>query len=68
MELLDDFITITEAARQLGKDPRTVRRMIERRELAVTYSGKTPLIHVPSSRDILMARIAKAVPERRGRR
>jgi hypothetical protein len=64
--LLDDFITVDESAKQLRKSVRSVYRMIERRELAVSYVGKTPWINVPASREVFEAAAIKSLPKRRG--
>jgi excisionase family DNA binding protein len=65
MQLLDDLITIDESAKQLGKSVRSVYRMISRRELAIVYVGKTPLIDVPASRELLKARLIKPLTKQR---
>ena len=61
-DLLQDFITVDEAARQLRKSKRTIYRKIERRELS--FVPGTNLIHVPSSRANLLSRVVKAVAKR----
>jgi hypothetical protein len=38
--------------------------MVERRELPVTYFGKTPFLNIPSFRELLKAREIKALSER----
>jgi len=67
-QILDGFITISEAAQQLGKSERTIQRMIERRQLAFTRCGNTAIIHVDGSREALLSRIVKPLTERRGRK
>lgn len=60
--LLEDYITIEEAAQQPNMPgPRTIRRMIARREIPVTYIGQKPLIYVPGFRAALLARMNKPV-------
>jgi hypothetical protein len=64
--LLADYISIEEAAQQPGMPcARTLRRMIERRQLPVTYLGRRPLIHIPTFLEILREREVKVL---RGRR
>jgi excisionase family DNA binding protein len=68
MAILDDFISKEEAAEQLGVSPRTINRMMAKREIAFTYVGKTPRIQVSSTREALLSRVIKPVTERRGRK
>ena len=64
-DILEDFISIEEAAQQPNvPGPRTLRRMIARREIPVTYLGNKPLIYVPGFRAALLARMVKPVTER----
>ena len=59
-DLLEDYISIEDAAAQPGMPcSRTLRRMMERRELPVTYFGRKPLIHIPTFREILREREVK---------
>jgi len=59
-EILEDYISIDAAAAQPGMPcARTLRRMLKRRELPVTYLGRKPLIHIPTFRDFLRAREIK---------
>jgi excisionase family DNA binding protein len=60
--LLENYITIEQAAQQPGMPgARTIRRMIARREIPVTYLGRRPLIFVPAFREALQAREIKPV-------
>ncbi len=64
--LLKDYITIEDAATQPGMPcARTLRRMLARRELPVTYLGRKPLIHVPTFREMLREREIKPAAGRR---
>jgi len=68
-EILEGFITISEAARQLGKSERTVQRMIEHRQLAFTRYGRETMVHVDGSREALLSHVVKPViTPRRGQR
>ena len=64
--LLEDYISLEDAAKQEGMPTsRTLRRMIDRRELPVTYLGRTPLIHIPTFREILREREIRVLRARR---
>jgi hypothetical protein len=64
--ILEDYVTIEQAAEQPNMPgPRTLRRMIARREISVIYLGRKPLIHVPSFREALRARTIKPVGRKR---
>jgi transcriptional antiterminator len=66
--LLEDFVTLEELADEAECSVRTVQRMIERRELAVTYFGSRALLHVPTNREILRERQIGPVKPRQRRR
>jgi hypothetical protein len=67
--ILADYVTLAEAAAQPNMPSvRTRQRMVQRRELPITYLGRTPLLHVPTFREVLRSREIKPVTERRGRR
>jgi excisionase family DNA binding protein len=68
-EILEGFITISEAARQLGKSERTIQRMISQRQLAFTRHGRGTLVHVDGSREAFLSHVVKPViTPRRGQR
>ena len=50
------YVTLTEAAEQLGYSKRTLDRMLARRELPVTYFGTHPLLNVVKFREMLRSR------------
>ena len=53
MNLLDDYVSIEEAAAQCKKHPRTLYRWAKQRDIGITYVGKTPYIYVPAFREAL---------------
>jgi excisionase family DNA binding protein len=64
--LLEDYITIEQAAQQPGMPgARTIRRLIARREIPVVYLGRKPLINVPAFREALQAREIKSAGRKR---
>ena len=65
--LLEEYVTLEELADEVQCSVRTVQRMIERRELAVTYFGSLPLLHVPTNREILRSRQIGPVKPRQRR-
>ena len=64
--LLDGYVPLTEAARQPHMPSlRTLQRMVQHRELPVTYIGRRPFINVSSFRELLAAREIQPIGPRR---
>ena len=68
MELLEDYVTLHEAARQLGCSKRTLERMRARGELPVSYFGVRPLLNIAKFREMLRAREMKVFTATRRKR
>ena len=68
VELLQDYVTLHEAARQLGCSKRTLERMRARGELPVSYFGVRPLLNIAKFREMLRAREMMVVTTGRRRR
>lgn len=64
-DLLNDFVSVTELARQLNKSERTIYRWVANRKLAYLPGVG---VHVPSSREAMLARVIPAVGAPRRRR
>ena len=65
--LLDDFLDLEPFARQVCRDPRTVRRwMTEPDGLPYTRIGNRILVHVPTAREWIFGRMRK--PNARSRK
>ena len=61
MNILENFITLSAAAKQPGMPCySTLRRWVKQGELAITYMGRTPYVHVPSLRQRLLAEVKAA--------
>jgi hypothetical protein len=57
MNILDDFVKLSAAARQPDMPSlSTLRRMHARGELELAYVGRTPFLHIPTFRQRLLAR------------
>ena len=64
--ILEDYVTFAEAAAQPRMPSlRTLYRWAAQRKIPVTYLGRTPMIHVPSFREVLRARGITVVAKRR---
>jgi hypothetical protein len=69
LNLLDDYLDLEPFATQAGRDPRTIRRwMNEPNGLPYTKLGNRVLIHVPTARDWLQARMQNPNPLKKRRR
>ena len=67
MDILQEFMPISEFAASLGKNPRTLRRwMSEPDGLPYTRLGRDRLIHIPTARDWLRTRMIHPNPTRGG--
>jgi hypothetical protein len=67
--LFAEFVDVPRFATDIGKDPRTVYRLMERNGLPFCQIGGTRMIHMPSARLWLMQQMRPQLsPERRGRR
>ena len=49
--VLDGYVSPSQFAKQTRRSERTVRRMIQRREIAFTFLGESLLIDVGATRD-----------------
>jgi hypothetical protein len=68
-ELLDDCLEVEAFARKIKRHHRTVLRwMREPDGLPYTRLGKTPIIHIPTAREWLLARMRRPNPRRLRRR
>ena len=67
-QILDGYISIDEAARQLNCSIRTIQRLAQKRQIAFTKLGIRLLVDVESTREMIKARLVKPVSERRGRK
>jgi hypothetical protein len=66
--LLDDFLDLEPFAKEVGRDPRTVRRWMDHpRGLPFTRVGNRILIHVPTARAWIFSRMQNRNPPRRAR-
>jgi hypothetical protein len=50
MNILDEYLSLPEAAKQCGKHPRTLYRWAQARDIGIVHLGKTPYLHVPTFR------------------
>jgi hypothetical protein len=68
-ELLDDCLEVEAFAHKIKRHHRTVLRwMREPDGLPYTRLGKTPIIHIPTAREWLLARMRRPNPRRLRRR
>jgi hypothetical protein len=64
-ELLADFADLEPFAAEVKRDPRTVRRwMSQPNGLPFTRLGNRILIHIPTAREWMLARMRKPNPRR----
>jgi hypothetical protein len=66
--LLAEFVDVPRFAADIGKDPRTIYRWMQRNNLPFAQIGGTRLIHMPSARLWLMQQMRQPNPDRRRRR
>ena len=67
--ILDEYATFAQLAAMLGKSERWVQRQAAMRLLSgLVYLGRTPMVHLPTYRAGLEARVIKAVQPRTRRR
>jgi hypothetical protein len=67
-ELLTDFADLEPFAAEVKRDPRTVRRwMSQPNGLPYTRLGNRILIHIPTAREWMLARMRKPNPRRGSR-
>ena len=58
--LLDDFLDLEPFAKQVDRDPRTVRRWMDQPDgLPYTRIGNRILVHVPTAREWIFGRMRK---------
>ena len=66
---LVDYLDLEAFANECGRDPRTVRRWLNEPDgLPYTRIGNRILIHIPSAREWLFARMRHPNPRPRGNR
>jgi hypothetical protein len=64
--LLSDFLDLEPFAKQVDRDPRTVRRWMDKPDgLPYTRIGNRILIHVPTAREWIFGRMRNRNPTRR---
>jgi hypothetical protein len=54
MNILDEYVSLPEAAKQCHKHPRTLYRWAQERDIGIIHLGKTPYVHVPTFRAALL--------------
>jgi hypothetical protein len=65
-DFLADFVELAEFAKQLTRHPRTIQRWIdEPNGLPATRLGNRTMIHTPTAREWLLARVRSRNPQRR---
>jgi len=63
-QLLNDFISLEEAAKEIHRHPRTLQRWMKQPDgLPFTRMGKSRLLHVPTWQAWLMSRMRTPNPE-----
>ena len=63
--LLDDFLDLEPFAKQVDRDPRTVRRWMDKPDgLPYTRIGNRILVHVPTAREWIFGRMRHPAPRR----
>ena len=65
LNLLSDFLDLEPFAKQVGRNPRTVRRWLDQPDgLPYTRIGNRILIHIPTARDWIFGRMRGRNPRR----
>lgn len=68
LDLLSDYLDLEPFAKQVGRNPRTVRRWLEEPDgLPYARIGNRILIHIPTARDWILGRMRGRNPRRRAR-
>jgi hypothetical protein len=69
INLLADYLDIEPFAKEVARDPRTVRRWLDQCDgLPYTRIGNRILIHIPTAREWIFGRMRNRNPSRAGRR
>ena len=53
-DILDEYLSLPEAAKQCGKHVRTIYRWSRERDIGLIHLGKTPYVHVPTFRAAIL--------------
>lgn len=63
VDLLSDFLDLEPFAKQVGRNPRTIRRWLDQPDgLPYTRIGNRILIHIPTARNWIFGRMRGANP------
>jgi hypothetical protein len=63
--LLEDYLDLVPFAKQVDRDPRTVRRWLDKPDgLPYARIGNRILIHIPTAREWIFCRMRKPNPRR----
>jgi hypothetical protein len=66
-KVLQDFLDLAPFAKQVGRNPRTVRRWMDEPDgLPYSRIGNRVLIHVPTAREWILGRMRARNPRRQG--
>jgi hypothetical protein len=64
--LLDDFLDLEPLAREVNRDPRTVRRWMNQPDgLPFVRIGNRLMVHVPTAREWIFSRMRRPAPRRK---
>jgi hypothetical protein len=64
-DFLSDYLDLEPFAAQVGRDPRTVRRWMSQPDgLPFVRLGNRVMVHIPSAREWLLARVCRPNPRR----